>query len=185
MLTLGVDFKCNAAICFGIGPVHEQLKTLQRTLNAFASVGRFTPLDVDGFIGDQTVAAVNRVANALGLTIPGTTRETVTANAPTLIASLTTQLQRMPGATTPQVIEPAPEIEGVIQQIVAACRVSKKDPTCAKAATLCSQVRGTPSAALATEICSAVRGRAWLWWVVGGVAAATGIGLVVYHRKRP
>jgi hypothetical protein len=52
---------------------------------------------------------------------------------------------------------------------------------------MCQQVHGTPAAKLAdvVQICGAVRGRTWIWWVVGGVAAATGVGLVLYHRKRP
>jgi lysozyme family protein len=187
-LTQNVNFKCNDAICFGVGVVHEQFKTLQATINAFATLGGFAPLDVDGFIGDKTVAAANAAAAAAGIPSPGTTRPALAANALAFMA----QLQGLLSATSPQALttttaEPPPEITATVQQVVAACRTSKQDPTCAKAALMCQQVKDTPTAKLAdvAQICGAVRGRTWIWWVVGGVAAATGVGLVLYHRKRP
>jgi lysozyme family protein len=187
-LTQNVNFKCNEAICFGIGAVHEQFKALQTAINAFAAPGGFALLVVDGFIGDKTVAAANAAAQAVGAPSPGLTRQAVATNALAFMAQLQSRLSAVsPQAITATTSEPPPEITATIQQVVAACRISKQDPTCAKAALMCQQVRGTPAAALAdvAEICSAVRGRAWLWWLVGGVAAATGVGLVLYHRKRP
>jgi len=187
-LTQNVNFKCNEAICFGVGPVHEQFKTLQTVLNAFAARSGFAPLDVDGFIGDRTVAAANAAATTAGIPSPGTTRPALASN----VLAFTAQLQSILNATSPQALttvttEPSPEIAATVQQIVAACRTSKQDPACAKAALMCQRVNGTPAAKLAdvAQICGAVRGRTWIWWVVGGVAAATGVGLVLYHRKRP
>jgi lysozyme family protein len=187
-LTQNIDFECNAEVCFSRGPANAQLKALQTTINFFAARGGFAPLNVDGFIGDKTVAAANAVAAAASIPSPGATRQVLTANALAFMA----QLQSLLSAASPQALtttatEPSPEIAATIQQVVTACRTSKQDPTCAKAALMCQQVHGTPTAKLAdvAQICGAVRGRTWIWWVVGGVAAATGVGLVLYHRKRP
>ena len=132
-LTQGVNFKCNADICFGIGPVHEQFKALQSTLNRLAQMTPgFAPLLVDGFIGDKTVAAANialaAVGSAAGVSPPGTTREAVAANALTLLGQLQLALQDLeaggmtlpgapstmpPTALAPAILAPPPvEIEG-------------------------------------------------------------------------
>jgi lysozyme family protein len=188
-LTQNVNFKCNEAICFGIGLVHEQFKALQTTINFFAVPGRFAPLVVDGFIGNKTITAANAAAQAAGVPAPGTTRQALATSALTFTAQLQSALNTaLPQALTVSTAElPAPEINATVQQIVAACRTNKNDPTCTKAAIMCKQVAGTPAAKLVdvAEICGAVRRRSWIWWVVGSVAAVTGVGVVLYHRKRP
>lgn len=180
--TLGVQFKCNASICFGVGTgPHEQFKALQTALNAFASRVGFDPLDVDGFIGDLTVNATRRTAGALGLTIPGTTRETIAANAPEITAQLQHALGGVPAA------EPAaPDVEAVVQQTLLACRADRSSTPCVQARQLCTRVRGTPSAKLPgiDELCTP-RVPAWVWWTAGaaGALAVVGVGLAARRRR--
>jgi lysozyme family protein len=203
-LTQGVDFKCNTTICFGVGAVHDQFKALQTAINGFATIGSgFTPLVVDGFIGDKTVAAANVAAKLAGAPSPGATREAVATNALALTAQLQSMLQDLAivGVTQPDAIAttspptvpakilatepPPPEIDAVVQQAVAACRASRTSPTCTRAKQLCRTVRGTTQAQVdeIREICDATRVPIWVW-VLAGTGAVAAIGLGLYARRR-
>jgi lysozyme family protein len=54
----GKDWNEKGDIAYGAGAVHDQFMQLQRTLNTLAPVVGFGKLDVDGFIGPKTAAAV-------------------------------------------------------------------------------------------------------------------------------
>ncbi len=174
-LTLGVDFNCNASICYGIGAQnHALFQQLQQVLNQYGA-----GLAVDGFIGANTVNAVRTIANQRGLTIAGTTKESIAASADAIIA----QLQHAIVATG----EMPPEIESAVQQALNACRFDKSSPTCANAKTLCKTVRGTASAKLPgiNELC-ATRLPLWARWTVG-LTAVAGLavgGVVAYRHHR-
>jgi len=174
-LTLGVDFNCNASICYAIGANnHALFQQLQQVLNQYGA-----GLTVDGFIGDNTVAAVARVANQRGLTVAGTTRQTIAANAHQIITAFSQALA--------PVNDPPPEIESVVQQALTSCREDKSSPTCANAKALCKTVRGTPNAKLPgiDELC-AVRLPLWARWTIGvtAVAAISVGGVVAYRHHR-
>jgi lysozyme family protein len=53
----GKDWNVKGSIAYGKGQVHEDFKGLQQDLNRFASQVGFPKLQVDGFLGDETVAA--------------------------------------------------------------------------------------------------------------------------------
>ena len=53
----GKDWNVKGAIAYGKGQVHEDFKGLQQDLNRFAGKVGFQKLDVDGFIGQNTVTA--------------------------------------------------------------------------------------------------------------------------------
>lgn len=57
----GKDWNVKDAIAYGAGAAHEDFKALQADLNQFASVVGFPKLDVDGFLGPKTAAAVKSV----------------------------------------------------------------------------------------------------------------------------
>jgi len=206
-LTINVDFKCvdkagdPLPICFGIGAVHDQFKLLQILINRLATIGTgFTPIIVDGFIGDETLAAAQKAATTAVVPSPGATREEVAANAPALITQLQNAVQALetvgvlqPSLTTPAEAAkqepPPPEIKSVVQQAVAACRESRSSPTCARAKAMCKSVRGTDQAKATeiSEICDATRVPLFVWILAGGLAAAA-IGAIVavrrYRRKQ-
>lgn len=109
----GTNFNCNASICFGIREAHDVLKQLQQAINSFATLARFTPITVDGFIGAGTVNAGSlaaRVARGQGAggdspllaqLATGMTKEQIATNAPGLLAALTAAnrvLASQPGA---------------------------------------------------------------------------------------
>jgi lysozyme family protein len=54
----GKDWNIKGDIAYGAGPVHDQFQQLQRTLNTLSGVVGFGTLEVDGFIGPKTAAAV-------------------------------------------------------------------------------------------------------------------------------
>jgi len=174
---LGVDFNCNASICYGVGANnHALFQQLQQVLNQHGA-----GLTIDGFIGDATVAAVKIVGGKLRVALPSASRNAVAAGADTII----TQLQHSLVAAT----EPAPpaEIESVVQQAITSCRTDKSSPSCANAKALCKTVHGTPNAKLPgiDELC-AVRLPLWARWTLGIVAVgglAVG-GVVAYRHYR-
>ena len=55
----GKDWNIKGDIAYGAGAVHDQFLQLQRTLNTLADVVGFGTVEVDGFIGPKTAAAVN------------------------------------------------------------------------------------------------------------------------------
>ena len=61
----GKEWNVKDAIAYGAGPVHDEFKGLQADLNHFASTVGFKTLEVDGFIGAQTAAAVKQVYDAV------------------------------------------------------------------------------------------------------------------------
>jgi hypothetical protein len=216
-LTQNVDFNCNKDICFGIGPVHDKYKLFQQTLNRFAPLGKgFKPLDVDGFIGDLTVAAANAAAEVATLPSPGLTHEAVAASVDDFtsqlssiidmlvtagviapindaerakIAATDTDLTKPPPAAATAIVgtsTPSPEIDGVIQQTVAACRASRSSPACTRAKTMCKSIRGTPQASLAEvkEICDSTSTPLWVFLLAGGLGVGAIIGIGVLHARR-
>ncbi|MBL0221059.1 MAG: hypothetical protein IPQ07_45230 [Myxococcales bacterium] len=54
----GKDWNEKGAIVYGAGAVHDEFLGLQRDLNKLAATVGFAPLEVDGFIGPATAAAV-------------------------------------------------------------------------------------------------------------------------------
>jgi lysozyme family protein len=54
----GKDWNVKGDIAYGAGAVHDEFMGLQRDLNKLADVVGFQKLDVDGFIGPHTAAAV-------------------------------------------------------------------------------------------------------------------------------
>lgn len=82
----GQDWNVKGDIAYGAGAVHDEFLGLQRDLNRLAGVVGFQPLDVDGFIGPRTAAAIKQTYDkvvaknpALGVTLfppPDTKEET-------------------------------------------------------------------------------------------------------------
>jgi len=54
----GKDWNIKGDIAYGAGAVHDEFLGLQRDINQFADVVGFKKLDVDGFLGPKTAAAV-------------------------------------------------------------------------------------------------------------------------------
>jgi len=173
-LTQNVDFKCNSAICFGVGGVHDQFKTLQSTINRFSTLGDgFKPLDVDGFIGDLTVAAANTAAKLAALPSPGLTHEAIATNALTFTASLqdfldtlvilgviapTTDAERAKLAAVQQSDTPTPPPANTEAVITSATPSIEIDGTVQKTITACQASRSSPICARAKAMCKGVRG---------------------------
>jgi len=83
--TQGINYECGKTICYAKGKDNDAiLKALQDALNRFAESIGFTPLYVDGFIGDLSVQAANAVLGA------NYTKETLTAAAPAVTSQLLT-----------------------------------------------------------------------------------------------
>jgi len=61
----GKDWNVKDQIAYGAGEVHDQFKALQTELNRFAGLMGFAPLQVDGFIGQKTAAAVTKIYEAV------------------------------------------------------------------------------------------------------------------------
>ena len=145
-----------ATICFGVGLVHEQFKTLQRTVNRFAPLG-IPSVVVDGFIGNETVTSANLAAEVSGGTPPGKTREAVAANALTLTAQLQNSVTQL-------------ESEGILMSTTASTPSETPTPI-------------IPVVDRAIPPAPATRSRAWVWLVVGGALAAIGtVGLLLHRR---
>jgi hypothetical protein len=197
----GTDFNCNAAICYGIGAVHNRFMALQTTINRFAGSSGFAPLTVDGFIGQLTVDAAAAAATTVGLPVPGTTIQELATNADTF----TTQLSAAgagvfsPASTdtvdVPPVVDvssatPPPEILASIQQASNACGVNALDPFCSQVHVLCTRVRGTPNADLpqVKQLCDTARADRLRKWIMIGLSTAIVVGsasfVVGYYRRR-
>lgn len=56
----GKDWNIKGDIAYGAGAVHDEFLGLQRDLNKLADAVGFAKLDVDGFIGDKTAAAIKK-----------------------------------------------------------------------------------------------------------------------------
>ena len=63
-LEKGKDWNLKGEIAYGVGPVHEDLKGLQKALNSFTSITGHK-LDVDGFIGPKSAHAVKAIYDAV------------------------------------------------------------------------------------------------------------------------
>ena len=57
----GKEWNTNDKIAWGAGPVHDDLKALQTDVNRFAGAAGFAAVEVDGFIGPKTAAAVTAI----------------------------------------------------------------------------------------------------------------------------
>jgi lysozyme family protein len=60
----GTEWNTKDKIAYGAGPVHEDFKQLQATVNKFAATVGFAPLELDGFLGDHTAKAVTAIYEA-------------------------------------------------------------------------------------------------------------------------
>lgn len=72
----GQDWNVKGDIAYGAGAVHDEFMGLQRELNKLAVAVGFQPLEVDGFIGPRTAAAIKQTYEkvvaknpALGVTL--------------------------------------------------------------------------------------------------------------------
>lgn len=117
----GKDYNCNSAICYGIGPPHDDLlKQLQVLINGFIE----TPItDAAGQIGANTARAAAQAAkfawdnnwsdNALIYALSsGATKEWLTGNAPELFAEFRIALQRSVDSAWPSPT-PSPKVNPV------------------------------------------------------------------------
>jgi lysozyme family protein len=102
LLVKGTDFNCTSTICYGVGAAnHALLQQLQKVINSFSTLARFTPITVDGFVGAGTVNAAQLAAKVIRgqaasnaaiitqIASGGMTKEQVTASAPDLLAAFT------------------------------------------------------------------------------------------------
>jgi lysozyme family protein len=202
-LVQGTGFNCNSSICYAIGPAnHALFQQLQQTLNQYAKLGlsAYTgQLTVDGFIGAATVSAARAAAAAALLPSPGSTKEQVAANAPTLQAGLqaflagTTGTKPMVVATSQPTSTPQPIPSSVVTPTSTNVRpVPTSTPsmmTPQQAATaLPAQVAVQPSpssaAAAAASLAPAKGVPLWVWITAGavGVVVIGGIGYAVLHK---
>mgnify|MGYP001431388239 FL=1 len=189
--TQGVDFNCNSAICYGIGAAnHQLLKDLQSTINRYAPRGGFTPLTVDGFIGTVTVAAARIAANLIGAS-SGSTKEAVTANAPSLLNKLAAALlPSAPGLpavapTSPSAFPtaPAPRTGAITPsnaQIVAQ-QVAVQQAAAQQQAAIQQQAAANP---LAPQQPPKAKVPVWVW-IAAGVAGVIVVGAVGYVLRKP
>src|SRR5207342_3438902 len=60
----GKEWNTKDQIAYGAGPVHEDFKKLQESVNHFAGALGFSPLTVDGFLGAHTAKAVTSIYEA-------------------------------------------------------------------------------------------------------------------------
>jgi hypothetical protein len=67
----GKEWNVKESIAYGAGPVHEDFKRLQQAINRFATPIGFKQLELDGFLGDHTVKAVNAIYQAVVQKNPG------------------------------------------------------------------------------------------------------------------
>jgi hypothetical protein len=61
----GKEWNTKDTIAYGAGPVHEDFKKLQESVNAFAGALGFKPLETDGFLGAHTAKAVTSIYEAV------------------------------------------------------------------------------------------------------------------------
>jgi hypothetical protein len=65
VLTAGVDFKCTPQLCYGIGPIHNTIGTLQFWLN------QIVPITRNNLITEEVrAAAIQAASMILGLGLP-------------------------------------------------------------------------------------------------------------------
>ena len=60
----GNDWNVKGDIAYGAGTVHDEFKSLQADLNELAQPVGFAKLEVDGFLGPKTAAAVKKIYDA-------------------------------------------------------------------------------------------------------------------------
>jgi len=192
-LVQGVDFKCNTAICYAIGPArHQQFQQLQMLLNLFAAPVGFASLVVDGFLGDKTVKAAQFTAKAIRASeLPG-------SDAPSMaqisngvskdqLASLVNDFNLALAAAGP-VLAAQRAQAGLPQSPVIA--PSTPVPTTATTQAIVEKAAAATTAAAASGAAAALAQlkKPWVWWIAGGVAAVLlvgGVGFVYYRRKAP
>lgn len=172
------DFKCadragNALnFCFGIGVGnHALLQLLQQAINQFSDLKGFERLTVDGFVGPNTVAAVQATVPL----DPPWTKERITEDAPGLLRQLdnTAKQLEQQGHTLSPTGEPV-----VPTMSVAATGVS---PSVGN-----DIVAATTAPTVAAGIAAVVPKSKLLPWILGGLAvvAAVGVGGFFYHRHK-
>jgi hypothetical protein len=195
MFSQTTDFNCNATICYGIGGIHQKFIDFQKLLNTWSAITG-TQLVEDGYIGDKTVTAVLTLASWIQKNLPNLmsdqwrlvlrtpNKETVAKYAPELTGQLGSVATVLGGK-----IPPTP---------VALPTVTPKPPVSVPV-TPTGVVPGPITATVPTGVMTPVPGAVpptatpgtaiaptpmpeehQVWpWVVGGVAAAGAIALVV------
>lgn len=192
-LVENIDFRCNAAVCYGVGPRHDQFRALQATINRSADAVGFTRLRLDGLLGPLTVANANLVAQANNLQSPGATSQELAVNA----LDFTTQLSALAAAAlVPSSVAtvdipssvPPPEISASAQQLAETCRTNPKAPSCQRARILCRRLQGDPvSLAAARPLCEAIETRPQRLRLLLGASillASVGVGAAITWRTR-
>jgi lysozyme family protein len=179
-LIQGKDFNCNATICYGTasrgkGVIDDLFKKLQQNLNVLSNVGDFKPINVDGFIGKDTLSALAALKQIGFDASAYSTKEAVAQNAEILTGILRNLavVQTTVAVATNQPSPLAPPGTPITYQ---------PPQGAAAAAAITAQLPGaSPLAAKLPKISSKT-----LWWIAGGLAVATvvgGVGYVVYRRK--
>jgi lysozyme family protein len=177
-LVPGTDFKCADRagtplnFCFGIGAGnHATLQLLQQAINQFSVLKGFAQLTVDGFVGTNTVNAVQAI-----LPIdPPWTKEQVTERATGLLIQIDNAARQLEqqGHTLASIGEPVPPAQSVASTGVPSSTGSEI-------------VAATTAPTTAAGIAAVVPKSKLLPWILGGLAvvAAVGVGGFFYHRNR-
>jgi hypothetical protein len=193
-LTQGVDFNCNATICYGIGDKrHQQFQLLQQLLNMFAGPLGFAPLTIDGFLGTNSANVANVVTNAIvDNSLPGSSDPAVVQMSASfsnnelahladgLIPILSTAASAMQAQRISQGLPPTPSSPLPSPSAAAAAAVAALPP---------GSMSVVAPASTGAKITAAFRKNS-TWYMVAGAAAAVavagGIGYAVYrHKEHP
>jgi len=105
-LTQGTDYNCNASICYAIGAANDALfKKLQQGVNMLASAAGIAPIIVDGWIGKETVAALQALTKLGFNATMYKTNTAIARDAHALIAQLAS-LAATSGAAATAALQP-------------------------------------------------------------------------------
>jgi LPXTG-motif cell wall-anchored protein len=92
------------------------------------------------------------------------------------------------GAPLPTVTPlPGQTSADMVQQVIAICKATPKDPRCAQACAICKAGGPDMNTDLAKQACKQLGGSNTVWWIVGGLALASIVGTtgyVIYRRRR-
>lgn len=157
-LRSGIDFKCTRDACYGIGKAnHKLFEDLQTAINRWAATAGFPRIQVDGFLGDKTTSALDRIWPSNDASV----KEVLAAGAHeylNLLNNLANKKQ-LPVVSPPPTAAPSP---------------AKKEAIAAKAADD-KHLMHTPGLGPASP-----------WYFIGGVAiiALGVIGYKIYKRRQ-
>lgn len=159
----GEDFKCSASVCYAIGSVnHVELIRLQKQINRFSGVAKFSPIPTDGSIGNGTLTAARRVATWVKANIAGSSSALIWTSAVADRAALTRQNMFFAGV-----------LEGIANTKGLPVDVPAPRPTAPQP---------VPSDEIYVEPDSGEKS-SLVWWILGGVAIV-GVGTVGYVMYR-